>query len=210
MCFVMVLIITSGFTILIQLRSTGNVLIDADRELEELVQTFEQPAAEGYLPENLRYMPEPDPESVGFIDTHRQNDDLHVSVMQSQAAESLKRNVFTKLKSYLTGQKAQYAVDNNNVSFTSSLIDNLELRQKILDLISKTDRSISLQYLTQNLSKQYFDGNYHPVLNELDRLERGGEIEGQVINGKVFYKKKPKEARKYIIRKGRNFRKYMG
>jgi chaperonin cofactor prefoldin len=88
--------------------------------------------------------------------------------------------------------------------------NNSGLKNKILDLISKTDKSISLQHLVKHLSEKYFDGNYHPVLNELEQLERDGEIEGQVISGKVFFKKKQKTTRKYILRKGKNFQKYIG
>ena len=90
------------------------------------------------------------------------------------------------------------------------MISNSVLRKKILDLISKTDKSISLQHLVKHLSGKHFDGNYHPILNELEQLEREGEIKGQVINGKVFFKKKQKTARKNILRKGNNFRKYFG
>jgi len=92
----------------------------------------------------------------------------------------------------------------------SSLTNDSGLKKKIHDLILATDKSISLKYLVKQLYEKNFDGNYHPILNELDRLEREGEIEGQVINGKVFFRKKQKTARTYILRKGKNFRKYMG
>lgn len=209
-CVVWVLILTSGFAILLQLRSTGNVLLDADRDLEELAQTFGQASTKEYLPEKFRSIPKSDPEENGFIDTYIQDNDTRKPGMESQVTEGLKGNVLTKLKDYLKGEKAQPPAEIRNEAYALSLISNSDLKQRILDLINKTDKSISLQYLAKNLSKQYFDGNYHPVLNELDRLEKDGEIEGRVINGKVFYKKKIKETRKYVIRKGKNFRKFMG
>ncbi len=208
--FVLVLILVSGFTILFQLRSTGNVLIDVDRELEELAHTFGQSSTGEHQPEKFRFIVKPDPAAAEFIDTHIQEDDSRKPGMESQVTEGLKRNSITKLKDLLAGEKAQPAADMKNEEYVSSLLNNSDLKEKILDLINKTDKSISLQYLAKNLSKQYFDGNYHPVLNELDRLERESEIEGRVINGKVFYRKKANETRKYIIRKGKNFRKYIG
>ena len=100
--------------------------------------------------------------------------------------------------------------DTDSEENLSSLTNDSDLKEKIHDLILATDKSISLKYLVKQLYEKNFDGNYHPILNELDRLEREGEIEGQVINGKVFFRKKPKTPRKYILRKGKNFRKYMG
>ena len=76
-----------------------------------------------------------------------------------------------------------------------------------LEILSESG---DIQKLEPGCSLKRFDGNYHPILNELDQLEREGEIECQVINGKVFFKKKEKTKRKYILRKGRNFRKYIG
>ena len=72
----------------------------------------------------------------------------------------------------------------------SSLANDSNLKEKIHGLILASSRSISLKYLVKQLYESNFDGNYHPILNELDRLEREDEIEGQVINGKVFFRKK--------------------
>ena len=83
-CFVLVLILTSGFAILLQLRNTGNVLIDADRELEELAQTFGQPLPAQHLPETFPYMAKPDPEAVGFSDTRSRNGDTRKSGMEAE------------------------------------------------------------------------------------------------------------------------------
>ena len=46
------------------------------------------------------------------------------------------------------------------------------MKQQILDLISKTDNSMALHDLVKQLPKKYFNGNYHPVLNELDQLDK--------------------------------------
>ena len=114
------------------------------------------------------------------------------------------------MKDYLSIKKTKTTAGIKSEEFASSLLSNSDLKKKILDLISKTDKSISLQHLVKHLSQKYFDGNYHPILNELEQLESEGEIEGQVITGKVFFKKKQKTTRKYILRKGKNFRKYIG
>ena len=60
----------------------------------------------------------------------------------------------------------------------------------VLDLISNDDRGIGLQDIVKNLSVEYFDGNYNPILNTLDELEREEKIEGQSISGKLFFRKK--------------------
>jgi Fe2+ or Zn2+ uptake regulation protein len=114
------------------------------------------------------------------------------------------------MKDNLSIKKTKSTATIKSEEFASSLINNSGLKKKIFDIISKTDKSISLQHLVKHLSEKYFDGNYHPILNELEQLEREGEIGGQVINGKVFYRKKQKTTRKYILRKGKNFRKYIG
>ena len=122
----------------------------------------------------------------------------------------LKRDVSGKMKDDLPTEKPKISSGTHSEQDLSSLTNDSGLKEKIHDLILATDKSISLKYLVKQLYESNFDGNYHPILNELDRLEREGEIEGQVINGKVFFRKKQKTPRKHILRKGKNFQKYMG
>lgn len=207
---VFILILTSGFTIILYLRSTGNVLMDVGRELDSLAQNLDQQFSEAYSPDRNRSLPKLNSNRKKSIIRLDEDDDARNPVAALPGKEILKQNFFTKLKGYLKNKQTKTAAAPKDEPFASSLINNSELKKQVLDLISGAEPSTSLQHLVKNLSKPYFDGNYHPVLNELDRLEREGEIEGRVINGKVCFTRRQKEKRKFTIRKGRNFRKYMG
>ena len=42
----------------------------------------------------------------------------------------------------------------------------------------------------KNLSGKYFGGNYHLILNELEQLEKEGQIEGFSTSGNAHFIKK--------------------
>lgn len=210
MIIVIILVLLSGFSILHNLRNTGSVLIDAGRELETLAQDLGNQLQQNSLPRSYRQISKLDQHRDESLTPSKQDDDTHELGLASKGKEGYKKNTLSKLKDYLTINRAKNAAGGKHEEFTASLITNPDLKRQILDLTGTTDQSISLPDLVKQLPKRYFDGNYHPVLNELDQLEREREIECQVINGRMFVKKKPKDTRKYIIRKGRNFRKHMG
>lgn len=205
----LLLFLSAGF-ILFNLRRTDRVLIAVERELDVFARNLEQPSSgenlSQYQPNNGNF----DLNRDNFTDKPKQEDVTQKTGTDSIVLEGIKRHVLGKMKGYLSIKKTKTVADIKGEEFASSLISNSGLKEKILDLISQTDKSISLQHLVKHLSERHFDGNYHPILNELEQLEREGEIEGQVINGKVFFKKKQKTTRKYILRKGKNFRKYIG
>ena len=205
----LLLFMSAGF-ILFKLSRTDRGLIAVERELDAFVRNLGQLSPEDSLsqnhPNNGNYGPNPDQ----LTENLKPDDVTRKAGTVSMVLAGFSRHVLGKMKAYLSIQKRQTIADPNSEDFATSLINNSDLRKKILDLISKTDKSISLQHLVRHLSEKYFDGNYHPILNELEQLEREGEIEGQVINGRVFFKKKQITTRKYILRKGKNFRKYIG
>jgi hypothetical protein len=205
----LLIFIPAGF-ILFKLRRTDRVLNAAERELDAFVQNLEQPSPGANLSQNHPNKVKSDPNRDKLTDKPKQDDVAHTAGTVAIVLEGFKRHVLGKIKDYLSIKKTKTTAGQKSEEFASSLIRNSGLKKKILDLIRKTDRSISLQHLVKHLSGKHFDGNYHPILNELEQLEREGEIEGQVITGKVFFKKKQKTTRKYILRKGRNFRKYIG
>lgn len=207
--FLLLIVIVAGY-ILFQLRRTDRELITAERELDVFAQNLKQISPTADLTKNP-----PSADNFDFNpDTHanhpERNDVARNAETILNTLIDFKRQVFGKMKKPLNIMNAKTSADLQNEEFASSLVNNSDLRNKIRDLISQTDKSISFQHLVKHLSGKYFDGNYHPILNELEQLEKEGEIEGQVITGKVFYKKKQKTERKYILRKGRNFRKYIG
>jgi hypothetical protein len=205
----LLLLIPAGF-ILFKLRRTDRVLIAVERELDAFARNLEQSSPGVNLSQNHPNKGKSDPNRDKLTDKPKQDDVTQKAGTVSVVLEGFKRHVLGKMKDYLSIKKTKTTAGIKSEEFASSLINNSGLKKKIFDIISKTDKSISLQHLVKHLSEKYFDGNYHPILNELEQLEREGEIEGQVLNGKVFFKKKQKTTRKYILRKGKNFRKYMG
>jgi hypothetical protein len=205
----LLLTISAGF-ILLNLKKTDRELIAVERELDAFEQNLGELSPETNLSQYHPYKGKFAPSFDKITDDPKQDDISQKAGRISIVLKDFKRHVLGKIKDYLSTQKRKMTAGMKNEEFVSSLISNSGLKQKILDLISKTDKSISLQHLVKYLSNKDFDGNFHPILNELEQLEREGEIEGQVINGKVFFKKKQKAPRKYIRRKGKNFRKYIG
>jgi len=205
----LLLFISAGF-VLLKLRNADRVLSAVDSELKALALNFGQPSAEVNLSQNHPTMGSSDPGRNKLAENPKPNDVAQKSGTASIASQDSKRHVLRKMSDFLSIKKWKITAGIKNEEFISSLNGNSDLKNKILDLINKTDKSISLQQLAKHLSQKYFDGNYHPILNALEQLERDGEIEGQVMSGKVFFEKKPKAKRKYILRKGRNFRKYIG
>ena len=205
----LLLFISAGF-VLLKLRNADRVLIAVDSELDALALNFGQPSAEVNLSQNHPNKGSSDPGRGKLAENPKQDEVTQKAAAVSIVGQDLKRHVLGKINDYLSIKTWKTTAGIKNKEFISSLNGNSGLQNEILDLINKTDKSISLQHLAKHLSQKYFDGNYHPILNELEQLERNGEIEGQVINGKVFFKKKQKAERKYILRKGRNFRKYIG
>jgi hypothetical protein len=210
MLLLLLLVFLSAGFILLKLRRTDRVLTAVEHELEVFARNLEQPSSGENLSQNQPNNGNFNPNRDNLPDTLKQEDVTQKTGMVSVVLEGIKRHMLLEIKGYLSIRKTKTVADIEGEEFASSLISNSGLKEKILDLISQTDKSISLQHLVNHLSGRYFDGNYHPILNELEQLEREGEIEGQVINGKVFFKKKPKTTRKYILRKGKNFRKYIG
>ena len=210
MLLFVLLVVGAAVYILVSLRRTDRELIAAERELDEFAQNLELQAPEDIFQPIHRRSTDVDPYRGRNLDPSQPSDTTHESDASSNNQNGIGNVLLGKMKGIISITPAKSENGLEGEAFTSSLINNSDLKNEVLGLISKTDKSISLQHLVKHLSGNYFDGNYHPVLNQLEQLETEGKIEGQVINGKVFYKKKQKTERKYIIRKGRNFRKYIG
>jgi hypothetical protein len=151
-----------------------------------------------------------DPILDKIADHSKQDDGAEKAGTVSVKAAGLSSDVSGKMIEDLSPEIPKASSGTPREEGLSSLTNDSDLKEKIHGLILASGKSISLKYLVKQLYESNFDGNYHPILNELDRLEREDKIEGQVINGKVFFRKKEKTPRKYILRKGKNFRKYMG
>ena len=207
--FLLLILITTG-VILLKLRNADRALNAAEREMDAFVQSLEQPSHRVISTQIHLNKSKSDPVIDKIANHPKQDDDTEKTGTVSVEAVGLKRDVSGKMNDDLPTEKPKTSSGALSEEDLSSLTNDSGLKEKIHDLIRATDKSISLKYLVKQLYESDFDGNYHPILNELDRLERDGEIKGQVINGKVFFRKKEKTPRKYILRKGKNFRKHMG
>ena len=207
--FLLLLIIASG-VILLKLRSADRALSAAEREMDAFVQTLEQPSHRMDSTQFQRNKSKSDPIRDNIATHSKQDGVTEKAGTVSVDAADLRRGESGKMIDGQSPEKPKTSSGTPPEEGLSPLTDDSDLKEKIHGLIPASGKSISLKYLVKQLYESNFDGNYHPILNELDRLEREDEIEGQVINGKVFFRKKEKTPRKYILRKGRNFRKYMG
>ena len=97
-------------------------------------------------------------------------------------------HVVKEARNNLESNEAEKTVTPKNDKPFSFLTGNSDLKSVLLDLINNAEAAISLQDIVSQLSEDYFDGNYHPIINDLDELEKDKKIEGQSINGKVFFK----------------------
>jgi hypothetical protein len=210
MLLFLLLVIIAATYILTSLRRTDRELITVERELDELALNLERRSPKDNLRHAHPVAGKTNSNLDRTIDRPKQNNITRKTGTMPNVRTGFRKKVLGKMKDLLPIKHSRTNNGLDSEEFTSSLISNSDLKNEVLDLISKTDKSISLQHLAKHLSGNYFDGNYHPILNELEQLETEGEVEGQVINGKVFYKKKQKTERKYILRKGKNFRKYIG
>ena len=205
----LLMFISAGF-ILFKLSRTSRSLIAVERELDEFTRNLGQTAIEDNLSPTHPNLGRSGPNLDELTNDSNQGD-LTARVRRIPAAlKGIKSQVLGKMLGYLSIKKRDAGSGIRSDEYASSILNNSGLKKKILELISNTDKSVSLQQLVKHLSKTYFDGNYHPIINELEQLEREGQIEGQLINAKIFYRKKQNSTRTYIRRKGRNFRKYFG
>ncbi len=187
---ILLLVFISGSVIMHVLSTVDEVLYEAGRDLQGVALNFEHPVSDRHL-SDLRPLP-----VQGF-----EPGEIEV--------ESGK-NPVSKWVGMMRGTGRKSTVPASGAEYEAFLLCNSDLKEDLLHLIHDTQESVSLQDLLFQLPRHQLAGNYHPVLNELDRLEKEGQIEGWSINGKVFFRKIQKEKQRFTIRKGKNFRKYIG
>ena len=113
--------------------------------------------------------------------------------------KNLGGHVVDDVRDHLKGKQTETTVNPKNEKPFSFLTGNSDLKSVLLDLINNANAAISLQDIVSQLSEDYFDGNYHPIINKLDELEREEKIEGQSISGKVFFKIKQNNQHERIM-----------
>jgi len=94
------------------------------------------------------------------------------------------------LSGNLPSDDMENTTKKNIENFSDRIASNTELKGAILKLLKTSDMPRSLPHIAKKLSAKHFDGNYHPILNELGQLEKEGHIEGASKGGKVYYKMK--------------------
>ena len=181
--FLILILISTGI-ILLKLRRAERVLSAVEREMDAFEQSLGQ-STSGKISPNI----------------HPRNGSP--AGVFEKTAENLK---IDGLSLAVEKPHTRPAIDSQQD--LPSLRNDSGLKEKLHELIRSSDHSISLKHLVKELYQKNFDGNYDPILSDLDQLEKEGKIEGQVINGKAFFQMKQKKTRKHTIKKGKNFRKY--
>ncbi|MBW2428803.1 MAG: hypothetical protein JRF56_07590 [Deltaproteobacteria bacterium] len=108
-------------------------------------------------------------------------------VRNSDEKVSDKRFRFTKI---IEHEKIRHA--NNSPDFSETeLVENWksssDIKNKILNLLKITSKPISYHEIAEQLSKDSPDHDFDSILNELDQLEKKGDIIGQVAAGKLYF-----------------------
>ncbi len=181
--FLILILICTGI-ILLKLRRAERVLSAVEREMDAFERSLGQ-SSSGILSSNV-HQSKGSPAGVLY-----------------KTAENLKKEGVS-----LAVEKSHTRLTIDSQQDLPFLKNDSGLKDKLHDLIRNSDHAISLKHLVKELYQKNFDGNYDPIMSDLDQLEREGKIEGQVINGKVFFRMKQKTPRKHTIKKGKNFRKY--
>ena len=88
----------------------------------------------------------------------------------------------------MPGDNIENVTNKNIENFSGSMTSNTQLKGAILKLVKASDMPLSLTHIARNLSGKHFDGNYHPILNELGQLEKEGQIQGTSKGGKVYHR----------------------
>ena len=205
--FLILILITTGI-ILLKLRRAERVLNAVEREMDAFERSLGR-SSSGIVSPNIHPSKgSPDGVLDKTADNQIKDGIFEKTETVSNGMVGLTGDVSKKRKDHLAVEKPHTRPAIGSEQDLPSLKNDSGLKEKIHDLIRNSDQSISLKDLVKELYQKNFDGNYDPILSDLDQLEREGKIEGQVINGKIFFRMKQKTPRKYTIRKGKNFRKY--
>ena len=186
----LVLLFIFGLIIFIEFKRIRKMLKDVNQRLIVLGQKSEQPSLEPNLAKISRYKTISDPNQDKFYDRNKQFNDAQEARTTFPVQDELRRHGCEKISDKLLSKKRETTTNINVEEISEPLTSDAELKNALLNLINLSDLPLSLKRISKNLSRKYFDGNYNLILNELNQLEKEGQIEGASMGGKVYFRKK--------------------
>jgi hypothetical protein len=186
----LVLLFIFGLIIFIAFKRIRKMLKDVNQRLIVLGQKSEQPSLEPNLAKISRYKKIFDPNQDKFYDSNKQFNDAQEARTTFPVQDELRRHGSEKISDKLLSKKRETTTNINVEEISESLTSDAELKNALLKLLNLSDLPLSLKRISKNLSRKYFDGNYNLILNELNQLEKEGQVEGASMGGKVYFRKK--------------------
>ena len=185
----LVLLFIFGLVIFIEFKRIRKILKDVNQRLIVLGLKLEQPSLESNLAKIARYKKISNPNQDKFYDSNKQFDVIQQARTAFPAQDKFLKHSSEGLISKLPSQNIDNTTNINIENLSDPLTSNTELKSAILKLIKASDLPLSLNHIVGNLSGELFDGNYHPILNELGQLEKEGQVQGTSKGGKAYYRK---------------------
>ena len=185
----LVLLFIFGLVIFIEFKRIRKILKDVNQRFIVLGLKLEQPSLESNLAKIPRYKKISNPNQDKFYDSNKQFDVIQQARTAFPAQDKFLKHSSEGLISKLPSQNIDNTTNINIENLSDPLTSNTELKSAILKLIKASDLPLSLNHIVGNLSGELFDGNYHPILNELGQLEKEGQVQGTSKGGKAYYRK---------------------
>ena len=185
----LVLLFIFGLVIFIEFKRIRKIIKDVNQRLIVLGLKLEQPSLESNLAKIARYKKISNPNQDKFYDSNKQFDVIQQARTALPAQDKFLKHSSEGLISKLPSQNIDNTTNINIENLSDPLTSNTELKSAILKLIKASDLPLSLNHIVGNLSGELFDGNYHPILNELGQLEKEGQVQGTSKGGKAYYRK---------------------
>jgi hypothetical protein len=176
------LTVTFGFVILLKLRKIRKLIVKLNNNLNLSLQKSWSESSES----KYRYKWKANSNQKKLKDKPLKHDKTQVLETTSTINEYSNKHLKKRSDYSQTDLKTTTPTIVTHDKSGENLKKTADLGNKIINVLLKTDKAISVKDLVHLLPSDYFDGNYNPVLNEIERLERNGKIEGQSL-GKNFY-----------------------
>jgi len=179
-----------GIFILIKFKRIRKILMDVNQRIIVLGQKLEQSSPKTNLKKISPYKMIFDPDQDKLNDSDEQYNDAQGEKPTIPVQNKFQRHGSQRISDTLLSKKRETTANITIEEFSEPLTSDPELKSAILKLMQGSDMPISLKYIVKNLSGKYFGGNYHLILNELEQLEKEGQIEGFSRSGKAHFIKK--------------------
>lgn len=166
-----------GLIILYKVRGIRKDLMTVNRSLSTIAQRIEQ-EIESLKAKNVHQLRNGD--NIKF-EPQKQ------VISNSAKGRSNKRLRSTKINTHKKTQQTKKRLDSSENILLENWKSGSDIKIKILYLLKKTSRPISYHEIAEHLSQDSPDYDFDSILKELDKLEKKGDITGQVAAGKLYF-----------------------